>query len=370
MRAQVKDPTAARARKRQRSSSTSPLRKIEHKKHQIHFESATPQNVSDCNSDIKDDGGVPIADGDLNRTRIEVTDIHIGQQATSGTHSSFKASGAAISCHPAQSGTAIDRTSLAPTTFEGKISVPVAASSPVAEIFSTNKLRRKNDAESLMPFTEAQSYKDMQKLHSALIANICSIVKYSKSPAAKRNCAVQDWPCQKVVSWLLFQTLNAPGAKNLGQLIQYTRSHEDWKSYMKSPALSVIEQPAPDEPIHFRRLSRPSASAPAIAHTPLASLVRYQEDILQHECLEEMRALLKPGCNGTIAADQLKTYLDRTQPANAKYGNKLHAQIAKKLGLTKGAVYRNHRWGQRLKCLCDAFGPGIITLFGSSTMKV
>lgn len=369
MRTPLKDPSVGLSRKRQ-SSSISPSRNLKHKKHQIRFNTSAPlQNVLGATSEVEDGRLVPTVADAHNLNKIEAIDTH--SIAHGGSLRISLARGAAISRPPDHRSNA-DGAISSPTTSVESSSLPVATGSPRAEPSTATKPPPKNNAELLMPLTEAQSYEDMQTLYSALTVKIRSIVQPTKGRAVKRDCASENWPCQKVVTWLLFQTLNTPGAKNLGHLLQYTYTHEDWRSHMKFRAQRTSEQPEGDEPVHFRRLTRPSASAsvPAIAHTPLAILVKCQEELQQYECLEEMRALLKPGCKGTTAANKLRTYLDRTQPANAKYGNKLHAQIAHKLGLTVNAVYRNHRWGQRLKCLCDLIGPGIVTLFGSNAMKV
>ena len=230
----------------------------------------------------------------------------------------------------------------------------------------------RDHAEALMPLTAAQQPDDMQRLLTTLNGRICSIAQSKKSRRGHSDKShYRGLPCQRVITWLLFHALNIPGAKVLGELIRYTQNHEEWKSYVKDQVTSTIAEPDSGEPMLVTQLARLHAATWASENTPVASLMKWKEHLDQFECLEKLRALLKQPTALVPETRQLLSYLDRTNPGKATYQIKLHRQISKKLGQTSNALYKNHRWGQRLKCLHNTYGPGIMTLFSSSNvMKV
>lgn len=235
------------------------------------------------------------------------------------------------------------------------------------------KVSSRKIAQTLMPLSRLHTLEDMSNIHGTLTNKVHSISLSLKSRGSGLARKAQDVPCQKVISWVLFQALNTPGAKVLGELMRYTTSHADWKGYMRARTNKGIGdhlETETGEPILVARLLELHASAPIIANTPLASLVRCQEQLASHKILEEMRSLLKADALPSPEASQLKAYLDRTQPVRTRYKTKLHNQIARRLGQTASYVIRSHRWGQRLQSLTNVFGPGIMTLFGSNAMKM
>ena len=246
----------------------------------------------------------------------------------------------------------------------------LSANQPVPLLTIRRRPSSRKVGEALMPFSRKHTVDDMRCIHSRITRSIRSMSLSKKSRGSGLAPQSQDMPCQKAISWVLFQALNAPGAKILGELIRYTTSHEEWRSYMKARIIPIIGHAESGEPLRITQLVELHASATVVAGTPIAPLVNWQEQIAWYECLEEMRSLLKADAGPSREATQLKSYLDRAHPGNARYKTKLHNQIARKLGQTTSAVIRNHRWGQRLQCLTNAFGPGIMTLFGSNAMKM